>query len=300
MSTLKQECFEDRDQWTYGADAAMYFQQVVDLFKSLDTYSFLAAEGIVPSHTKEFTLKELTEAIRKHHPGTPAFDCNSEDQSLNTIYYYFNLRGSIIDEIDDKFVATVPITPGTYPEEGIKYPPKRNSVRDGHNDAHANVLLVNVHTLAASEMPPSSDSHTLNLHIVPRKFFVTQLAPSDPIPPSILERLVTGDHSCFISITRTSEEISIVLDGEIDSDWTNLKVTEWRCIKVEGPMDFGLTGIMNDLTLPLKVASISIFALSTWNTDWVLIPDDEISRAEEVLRQDGWTVIVDGNQVIHC
>ncbi|KAG8932680.1 hypothetical protein FRC02_000783 [Tulasnella sp. 418] len=124
-----------------------------------------------------------------------------------------------------------------------------------------------VYNLVAVEMPPSSDSHTLNLHIVPRKFFVTQLAPSDPIPPSILERLVTGDDSCFISITRTSEEISIVLDGEIDSDWTNLKVTEWRCIKVEGPMDFGLTGIMNDLTLPLKVASISIFALSTWYID---------------------------------
>jgi len=54
-----------------------------------------------------------------------------------------------------------------------------------------------------------------------------------------------------------------------------------------GPFDLGLTGILVELLKPLKAATIPIFALSTYDTDWILVPWGQVSEAVEALRYDG-------------
>lgn len=63
--------------------------------------------------------------------------------------------------------------------------------------------------------------------------------------------------------------------------------TGWRCLKVSGPLDFGLTGILASLAAPLAAAKIPIFAISTFDTDYVMVKAEHLARALEVLRAAG-------------
>lgn len=85
-------------------------------------------------------------------------------------------------------------------------------------------------------MPPPSDHPAFNLKVLPKIFFVKQLPSSDVLSTQVLEALNSSQG--FFSITRTSEEISIV--GELDeSNPLNISDGDWRCIQIAGPMDFG-------------------------------------------------------------
>jgi hypothetical protein len=86
----------------------------------------------------------------------------------------------------------------------------------------------------------------------------------------------------FFSITRTSDELSVVcLEDKVPPD---VKVEKgWRCLKVEGPLDFGLTGILSSLAQPLAEAKISIFAISTFDTDYIMIKKENLQKAIEIL-----------------
>jgi len=53
-------------------------------------------------------------------------------------------------------------------------------------------------------------------------------------------------------------------------------------------MEFEITGVMCNLTTPLKAAGIPVYAISTWNTDYVLIPKAKAEQAVETLKADGW------------
>ncbi|KAH9925864.1 ACT domain-containing protein [Epithele typhae] len=120
---------------------------------------------------------------------------------------------------------------------------------------------------------------SLRLSVLPQTFFVRQ---TTEVPNDALARLC-ADPRAFLSITRTADEWSLVgecADGDLDG--------KWMCIKVAGPMDFGLTGIMCDLSTPLKRAGVPIFAISTWNTDYVLVPKEKVGDAVLALRGDGW------------
>ena len=72
---------------------------------------------------------------------------------------------------------------------------------------------------------------------------------------------------------RTKDELSIVLpSGQVPDNLTDFKIEGgWSCLKIEGPLDFALVGILSSIAKPLADASISIFALSTYDTDYVLI-----------------------------
>ncbi|KDQ63252.1 hypothetical protein JAAARDRAFT_120785 [Jaapia argillacea MUCL 33604] len=134
-------------------------------------------------------------------------------------------------------------------------------------------------------MSPPSNHPCLGLQLLPNPFFVIQIKVGDQIPEGLLQRL-GGQGAGFINITRTDEEISIV--GESIPDQEVKYEAKWRCIKITGPMDFGLTGVLSGFTSPLGKKGIPIFAVSTWNTDYVLVPGEEAGRAVDVLREDGW------------
>jgi len=64
----------------------------------------------------------------------------------------------------------------------------------------------------------------------------------------------------------------------------------WRCLKVLGPLDFSLTGILASLAVPLAEASVSIFAMSTYNTDYILVREGDLEKAKQVLLAIGHIV----------
>ncbi|KIJ66239.1 hypothetical protein HYDPIDRAFT_109234 [Hydnomerulius pinastri MD-312] len=131
-------------------------------------------------------------------------------------------------------------------------------------------------------MPPPINHPCLHLEVLPETFYVKQFPPDGGIPMEALNELnVTKTKSGIFSVTRTAEEVSIV--GEAHGDRG-----EWRCIKIAGPMEFELTGVICNFSTPLKNAKVPVFAISTWNTDYVLVPKDKIPEAVKALSVDGW------------
>ncbi len=93
----------------------------------------------------------------------------------------------------------------------------------------------------------------------------------------------------FISITRTVEELSIVCPiAQVPSGIECNK--GWRCFKVEGSLDFSLTGILASLATPLAEAGVSIFAVSTYKTDYLMVKDTDKEKAIQILSQAGHQV----------
>ena len=110
---------------------------------------------------------------------------------------------------------------------------------------------------------------------------VCRLAPDAAVPA-----WVSG---AFTSITRTSEELSIVCDSAaVPADVRAER--EWRGLKIEGPIPFEMTGVAAALLAPLAEARISIFLLSTFDTDYLLVKTATFERACEVLRGAGYVV----------
>jgi hypothetical protein len=123
-------------------------------------------------------------------------------------------------------------------------------------------------------------SSELTLKVLEGKYAVVKLAPDDPIP----QWAASGD---FSSITRTVEELSVVcpqhnLPGETDAE------RDWRIIKIEAILDFSLVGILAALASVLAGAGISIFAVSTYNTDYLLVKEAALEKAVRVLEEAGY------------
>jgi hypothetical protein len=91
------------------------------------------------------------------------------------------------------------------------------------------------------------------------------------------------------SITRTGDELSVVCaEADLPDDVKSER--GWRSFKVEGPLDLALTGILASLAGPLAEARINIFAVSTFDTDYVLVKEEMARRAAEVLIESGHRV----------
>ncbi len=123
----------------------------------------------------------------------------------------------------------------------------------------------------------------MNLSLQPEILAVCQLPATAPIPAWAAQ--ATG----FVSITRTSEELSIVCAASVVP--TGVKQESgWRAFKVEGPLDFALTGILASLAEPLARAGLALFSVSTFNTDYVLVKADRAEAAAQALRTAGHLV----------
>ncbi len=123
-------------------------------------------------------------------------------------------------------------------------------------------------------------NHTnLTLSLLSDTFAICRLEPDADIPSWAL----AGD---FYSITRTVEELSLVCLQEVVPEGTRAE-KGYRCLKVGGPLDFSLTGIMSSLTIPLAQAGISVLAISTFDTDYLLVKEAQVDRAVQKLSQAG-------------
>ena len=120
----------------------------------------------------------------------------------------------------------------------------------------------------------------LKLSILDGEYIVHRLLPESEIPAAALSRN-------FLSITRTDDELSIVCDAQLSLN-SDKSESGWACIKVLGPLDFGLTGILARIASVFAQAEISIFAISTYDTDYLLVKKEKISATREVLLQAGY------------
>lgn len=121
--------------------------------------------------------------------------------------------------------------------------------------------------------------HQLKFRQLPGTYAIVRLAPGVPLP----EWATKGE---FTSITRTPEELSLVcLTENLPPDVHSSH--RWLCLKLEGPFPFALTGILLSFIEPLSGNGIPIFAISTFDTDYVLIQEDWAGAAISALQAAG-------------
>lgn len=127
------------------------------------------------------------------------------------------------------------------------------------------------------------NSVKLTLKLLNEKYSVCKLDKNNTIPTWA----VKGD---FFSITKTEDELSIVsLQENIPDDIKCEK--DWRILKVEGPLDFSLVGILASISILMAEQQISIFALSTYDTDYILVKENNVEAAICALIKNNYHVI---------
>ena len=119
----------------------------------------------------------------------------------------------------------------------------------------------------------------LRLLLLPETLAICRLDKDAPVPEWALK-------GSFFSVTRTVEELSVVCP-KIHVPAEVKREEGWRCIKVQGPLDFSLTGILASLTTPLAEKGISVFAISTYDTDYLLVKEENLKKAIEILVKKG-------------
>lgn len=118
------------------------------------------------------------------------------------------------------------------------------------------------------------------LQVLDGGFSIHRLAPGAAIPAPVT--------ACtFHWIACTDEETSIVCPSSVMVPGA-LTEAGWSCIKVIGPIDFAVTGLLANLSRALAETGISIFALSTFDTDYLLVPSSRIDAAVAILQRAGY------------
>jgi len=116
------------------------------------------------------------------------------------------------------------------------------------------------------------------LQLLPGNYVVCRLAPDEPVPSWAL-----GD---LVSTTRTPEELSILcrdtdVPGDVQSE------PGWRCLRIAGKLDFSLVGVIARITTVLADAEISVFTISTFDTDYFLVRKIDLDRAMKAWNEAG-------------
>jgi hypothetical protein len=123
---------------------------------------------------------------------------------------------------------------------------------------------------------------SLALKAVPGHFAVCRLPTGTPLPAWFRP-------GGFSSVSWTDDELSITCDESQVPVEVRCE-RDWRCLMLQGPFAFDLTGVLLQVLQPLAAASIGIFAVSTFDTDYVLVKADAFERTLHALRENGLVV----------
>jgi len=126
-------------------------------------------------------------------------------------------------------------------------------------------------------------ANQLELRVLDTRLALCRLPGGSP-PPA----WVSGDLAAVVS---TPHETSIVCDEAVVPSDVQCQ-PGWTALMVAGPLDFSLTGVLAAIAGPLAEARVSIFAVSTFDTDYVLVPADRIADAVHALRKAGHRVML--------
>jgi len=124
---------------------------------------------------------------------------------------------------------------------------------------------------------------TYNLILSAKKYSIYKFQKDSVLPDWIYS-------SEFCSVTKTDEELSVVT-AQTDqiSDWS-ASSNDWRLFKIEGPLDFSLIGVIADISAILKEVKISIFIISTYDTDYILVKENDLNISIASLKKCGYNI----------
>lgn len=118
------------------------------------------------------------------------------------------------------------------------------------------------------------------LEVLPMEFTVCKLPPDGAADLSVP----------FTFVSRTDEELSLVCPADAVPDGVLAEEKGFRCLRVRGPLDFSLVGILAGIAACLAAEGISMFAVSTYDTDYVLVKKQSLPSAVEALKRQGYAV----------
>lgn len=125
----------------------------------------------------------------------------------------------------------------------------------------------------------TSSTRLLELTLLPERFAVSRLAADAPVPAWATE-------GSFFSITRTGDELSVVCDLARVPVGVQSQ-PGWRIFKVHGPFVLTEIGVLSALATPLAEAKLSLFAISTFDTDYLLVASETLAAAVAALERAG-------------
>jgi hypothetical protein len=117
---------------------------------------------------------------------------------------------------------------------------------------------------------------------LPGRLAVCRLEPGEEWP-------AWAASGSLISVTRTADELSVVCGEEVVPDGVRCE-RGWKALRVRGPLAFSETAVLSSLAGPLARAGISVFVVSTYDTDYILVKEEQLSEAAAVLVAEGHAV----------
>jgi hypothetical protein len=126
----------------------------------------------------------------------------------------------------------------------------------------------------------------LDLELLGEDYAVCRLPVGSTVPNGLLAHASRGG---VVSVTWTPDEVSIMCPTAHAPDSASVE-TPWRCFRVAGPVNLALTGILASIVSPLADARVNIFAFSTFDTDYLLVPSVRLGEAIAALTAAGHRV----------
>jgi hypothetical protein len=118
----------------------------------------------------------------------------------------------------------------------------------------------------------------LDLDLLPEEYAVCRLPAGSPVPPS----LAMGADKGVLALSWAPDELSIICPADRVPEGAEVD-TAWRCLRVVGPLDLALTGVLASLIGPLADARVNIVTFSTYTTDYLLVPAVRLAEAVDTL-----------------
>jgi hypothetical protein len=123
----------------------------------------------------------------------------------------------------------------------------------------------------------------LSLQILPNPYAVSRLPAGSPVP-------VWSDNPDFYAITSTNEELSVVCPESQTPEGVKSE-RQWRILKILGPLEFSLVGILAEISQVLAASGVSIYAISTFDTDYILLKQGQLEVGLDALRSAGYNIV---------
>jgi uncharacterized protein len=123
----------------------------------------------------------------------------------------------------------------------------------------------------------------MELIVLKGKYSIFRFSDKAPLPDWIY-------WSEFYAITKTSDELSVVASQPQNDPENTVANKDWKILKISGPLDLSLVGIISEISAILKDAKIPIFTISTFDTDYILVKEADINDAVPALQKMSHTV----------
>ena len=127
-----------------------------------------------------------------------------------------------------------------------------------------------------------SKTRAFVIHELTGRFAIVRLNPEREVPS-------WAWRGSLCAVVRSGDELSIVCDQNVVPDGVRSE-RDWVALKLEGPLPLSMAGVLASLLCPLASASIAVFTISTFDTDYFLVKDDRVQQTREILKAEGHRV----------